>query len=275
MEINLEDICHQVCELSREVGQFIRNESKQITVDLVEAKGKNDFVTYVDKTSEKKIVEGLLKILPEAGFIAEENTISIKGAVYNWIIDPLDGTTNFIHSLPCYAISIALAKNNVPVLGVVYEINLNECFYAWEGGNAYLNGKIISVSKAPKLADSLIATGFPYYNYNRLDEYMELFRYLMQTTHGLRRLGSAATDLAYVACGRFEAFYEYNLQPWDIAAGAIIVKQAGGRVTDFSGGNDFVFGKEIIASNHFIFKEFFSAVNKFFTKKKKEKTQFN
>lgn len=260
----MEDICRQVCELSREVGHFIRNENKQITVDLIEVKGKNDFVTYVDKTSEKKIVEGLLKILPEAGFIAEENTLSVKGLVYNWIIDPLDGTTNFIHSLPCYAISIALVRNNEPILGVVYEINLDECFYAWENGNAYLNGKVISVSKASKLSDALIATGFPYYNYDRLDQYMELFRHLMQTTHGLRRLGSAATDLAYVACGRFEAFYEYNLKPWDVAAGAIIVKQAGGKVTDFSGGNNYIFGKEIVASNHHIFEEFFSTVKRFF-----------
>lgn len=266
MNIQLETICHQVCDLSREVGHFIRNENKKFTVDLIEVKGKNDFVTYVDKASEKKLVEGLLKILPEAGFITEENTLSVKGLVYNWIIDPLDGTTNFIHSLPCYAISIALVRNEEPVMGVVYEINLDECFYAWENANAYLNGKVISVSKASKLADALIATGFPYYNYNRLDEYMELFRHLMQTTHGLRRLGSAATDLAYVACGRFEAFYEYNLNPWDVAAGAIIVKQAGGKVTDFSGGNNFIFGKEIVASNPIIFEEFLSTVKRFFYK---------
>lgn len=266
MNLQLETICQQVCELSRETGHFIQNEKNKINSELVEVKGKNDFVTYVDKTSEKKIVEGLLKILPEAGFIAEENTLSTRGEIYNWVIDPLDGTTNFIHSLPCYAISIALLRNDKPVMGVVYEINLDECFYAWEGGNAYLNGKVISVSKAAKLADALIATGFPYYNYNRLNEYMELFRYLMQETQGLRRLGSAATDLAYVACGRFEGFYEYNLNPWDVAAGAFIVQQAGGRVTDFNGGNDFIFGKEIVASNQPIFEEFLSVVKRYFYK---------
>ena len=154
--------------------------------------------------------------------------------------------------------------DNKIVLGVIYEINLDECFYAWEGSEAYLNGKEISVSNAPTLADSLIATGFPYYNYGRQDEYMELFKHFMKHTHGLRRLGSAATDLAYVACGRFEGFYEYSLQPWDVAAGAFIVKQAGGRVSDFKGGDDYIFGKEIVAGNTFMFDEFLNRVKVYF-----------
>lgn len=262
--MNLQTLCQEVCLLSKEVGIFIKNERHKFTTENVEVKGKNDFVSYVDKTAEKLLVEKLSTLFPEAGFIAEEGTSTKKGDIYNWIIDPLDGTTNFIHGIPCFAISIALMKENTLVLGVIYEINFDECFYAWEGSKAYLNDKEISVSKAAKLSDSLIATGFPYYDYERMDEYLTLFRYFMKNTHGLRRLGSAATDLAYVACGRFEGFYEYSLQPWDVAAGAFIVKQAGGKVSDFKGGNDFVFGKEIVAGNSASFDEFLNAVKDHF-----------
>ncbi len=264
MPINLETICQKVCELSKTTGGFILAERSKFSTTQIEIKGKNDFVSYVDKTSEKLIVEGLEKLLPEAGFIAEEGTSTKKGDVYNWIIDPLDGTTNFIHGIPCFAISIALMRNQELIMGVVYEINFDECFYAWEGSKAYLNGKEISVSKIDKVSDSLIATGFPYYDYSRLNEYMELFKHFMKNTHGLRRLGSAATDLAYVACGRFEGFYEYCLQPWDVAAGAFIVKQAGGKVTDFKGEENYIFGREIVAGNSAFFPEFLNDVKQFF-----------
>lgn len=264
MNPDLQTLCHKVCDLSKEVGAFIKAERAKFSSDKVETKGKNDFVSYVDKTSEEKIVAGLSQFLPEAGFIAEEGTSSKKGEIYNWIIDPLDGTTNFIHGLPCFAISIALMRNEELVMGVIYEVNFDECFYAWENSNAYLNGKEICVSKATTLSDSLIATGFPYYDYSRLKEYMDLFQHFMKHTHGLRRLGSAATDLAYVACGRFEGFYEYCLQPWDVAAGAFIVQQAGGKVTDFSGKNNFIFGREIVAGNAACFDEFLSTVKQYF-----------
>ena len=260
----MQKLCQDVCELTKQVGIFIKNERKNFSKDAVEVKGKNDFVSYVDKTSEKKLVEGLSILLPEAGFIAEEGTSSKKGEKYNWVIDPLDGTTNFIHGIPCFAISIALMRDNKIVLGVIFEINLEECFYAWEGSKAYLNEKEISVSKTHTLADSLLATGFPYYDYHRQDEYMELFKHFMKHTRGLRRLGSAATDLAYVACGRFDGFYEYSLQPWDVAAGAFIVEQAGGKVTDFKGGEGYVFGKEIVAGNRLFFNEFLEAVKIYF-----------
>ncbi|MBL7884265.1 MAG: inositol monophosphatase [Bacteroidia bacterium] len=264
MQPNLQILCQQVCDLSKQTGDFIRNERLKFSATTIETKGKNDFVSYVDKTSEKLIIEGLEKLLPQSGFIAEEGTSTVKGEVYNWIIDPLDGTTNFIHGIPCFAISIALMRNNELVMGVIYEINFDECFYAWEGSKAYLNGTEINVSKANKLADSLIATGFPYYDYDRMKEYLDLFQYFMKHTHGLRRLGSAATDLAYVACGRFEGFYEYSLQPWDVAAGAFIVKQAGGKVSDFKGGENYIFGKEIVAGNNNCFPEFLNAVQLFF-----------
>ncbi|MDP1747353.1 MAG: inositol monophosphatase family protein [Bacteroidota bacterium] len=260
----MQKLCQDVCKLTKQVGMFIKSERLKFSTESVEIKGKNDFVSYVDKTSEQKLVEGLAILLPEAGFIAEEGTSSKKGEIYNWIIDPLDGTTNFIHGIPCFAISIALTKNNKLVLGVIYEINLDECFYAWEGSKAYLNEKEISVSKTQKLADSLIATGFPYYNYERQDEYMELFKHFMKNTRGLRRLGSAATDLAYVACGRFDGFYEYSLRAWDVAAGAFIVQQAGGTVTDFQGNENYIFGEEIVAGNKACFDEFLGSVKTYF-----------
>lgn len=256
MNIDLQRLCQEVVVLSKEVGDFIKKERLKFSSDKIEVKGKNDLVSYVDKASEERIVSKLTRLLPEAGFIAEEGTSQKKGVDYNWIIDPLDGTTNFIHGIPCFAISIALMRNEKIIMGIIYEINLDECFYAWEGSKAYLNGKEINVSAVSKLSDSLIATGFPYYDYDKLDEYMELFKYFMKNTHGLRRLGSAATDLAYVACGRFEGFYEYSLQSWDVAAGVFIVQQAGGKVTDFKGGNNFIFGKELVAGNAACFDEF-------------------
>ena len=264
MNADLKKLCEDVCALAKQTGVFIRNERLQFSVDRIETKSKNDFVSYVDKTSEIQLIKGLSELLPDSGFIAEEGTSSKRGEVYNWIIDPLDGTTNFIHGIPCFSISIALMRGEVLVMGVIYEINLDECFYAWEGSKAYLNGKEISVSKTATVADSLLATGFPYYDYSKMDEYIELFKYFMQHTHGLRRLGSAATDLAYVACGRFDGFYEYCLQPWDVAAGAFIVKQAGGKVTDFNGENNYIFGREIVAGNINFFDEFSSIVKTHF-----------
>jgi len=260
--IDLEHLCKEVNSLAREVGAFIK--LQKITIDDIEIKSKNSLVTYVDKTAEEMIVKKLAMLIPEAGFITEEETLVKKGEVYNWIIDPLDGTTNFIHSIPCFSISIALLRNNELVLGVIYEINLDEMFYAWEGSNAYLNGVVIKVSPTTLIENSLVATGFPYFNYIKQKEYMMLFQDLMKTSRGLRRLGSAAVDLAYVACGRFDAFYEYSLNSWDVAAGAVIVKQAGGVVTDFSGNNNFLFGKELIATNNLIYADFLKKVEIYF-----------
>lgn len=260
--IDLEHLCKEVNSLAREVGAFIK--LQKITIDDIETKSKNSLVTYVDKTAEEMIVKKLAMLIPEAGFITEEETLVKKGEIYNWIIDPLDGTTNFIHSIPCFSISIALQRNNELVLGVIYEINLDEMFYAWEGSNAYLNGAVIKVSPTTLIQNSLVATGFPYYNYIKQKEYMMLFQDLMKTSRGLRRLGSAAVDLAYVACGRFDAFYEYSLNSWDVAAGAVIVKQAGGVVTDFSGNNNFLFGKELIATNNLIYGDFLKKVEIYF-----------
>lgn len=258
-----DSICKEVVRISKEAGAFIRSERGK-TAGKVEEKSRNSLVTYVDKTAEKLIVDGLKPLITGAGFITEEETINVKGEEYNWVIDPLDGTTNFIHGVPCFAVSIGLLRNNEPVLGVIYEVNQNECFHGWEGSPAFLNDKVMSVSVSPTLEESLIATGFPYYDYERMDEYMNLFRHLMKNTRGLRRPGSAAVDLAYTAAGRFDAFYEYSLHPWDVAAGAFLVKQAGGKVSDFKGENGFIFNKEIIVANPHIFSELLKTIQRFF-----------
>lgn len=262
--MKLDIIAKQVVNLSKAVGHTIKSESQKLVESDIERKGLHNLVTYVDKQSEKILVSELKKILPEAGFIAEEDSSLKTCDRYNWVIDPLDGTTNFVHNLPPYSISVALLDKEEPIVGVIYEINLDECFYAWKGGKAYMNGKEIQVSKTSILDDSLIATGFPYYDYSKLTNYMGLLSDLMKTTRGIRRLGSAAVDLAYVACGRFDVFYEYGLNSWDIAAGIIIVKQAGGQVTDFTSGPNYLFGREIIASNGNTHEEFLIKLKKYF-----------
>jgi len=262
--MNLEKITKQVVNLTKDVGVFIKQEVNNLNKEDIEEKGIHNLVTYVDKQSEKKLVNELEKILPKAGFIAEEDNTLIRSNNLNWVIDPLDGTTNFIHRIPLFAISIALMNGDEVILGVIYEINLKECFYAWKDSPAFLNGNIISVSNTTKLDNSLLATGFPYYDYSMLDQYIDLFKDLMRTSRGVRRLGSAAVDLAYVACGRFELFYEYGLQSWDVAAGALIVKQAGGQITDFNGSNNYIFGKQLIASNKHTHNEFAKKINHYF-----------
>jgi len=264
--LNLELLTKQVLNISRITGNFLKTEIRKIKESDIQTKGLNNFVTYVDKTTEQRLVRELHLLLPEAGFIAEENQELKTKDNYNWVIDPLDGTTNFIHHVPLYSISIALMQQNNVVLGVIYEPNLQECFYSWKNGGAFLNGNRIAVSQIKSLKDSLLATGFPYYDYGRLDEYIVLFKHLMEYTHGLRRLGSAAVDLAYTACGRFEGFYEYGLSPWDVAAGVLIVQEAGGKVSDFSGSDDYIFGNELVATNPFINDELLEVIKSHFKK---------
>ncbi len=247
--MDLKSIAVQVEELCRTTGKYIAEQAKLFELGKVEYKGKNDLVSYVDKTAEQQLVKGLQEILPQAGFLTEENTIRTDQKEYTWIIDPLDGTTNFIHSLPIYAISIGLEYNNEIVVGVVYEINKDEMFSASKNGGSYLNGTPIKCTNTEHLSDTLLATGFPYYNFELLPQYMNLFSNLMQETHGLRRLGSAAVDLAYVAAGRFDGYFEYNLNAWDVAGGALLVQEAGGVCIDFNGGTDYVHGRSIIVGN--------------------------
>lgn len=262
--MELKQLTEKVCFISKEVGKFIKQESQKLNIKDIEVKSKNSLVTYVDKEAEKKLVDFLSKLIPNSGFIAEEGTSVKKGETYNWVIDPLDGTTNFIHGIPVYCVSIALLKNNELILGVIYEPNQKELFYAWKNGGAYLNGKSISVSSTENISDALLATGFPYYDYKKLAAYMDILTWLIYNTRGIRRIGSAAVDLAYVACGRFDGFYEYSLNPWDVAAGALIIMEAGGSVTDFKGEKNYLFGKEILASNLMLKREFMDKIKKTF-----------
>lgn len=262
--MDYELLCTKVIAITRLTGNFIRKESMTFDASSVELKGLNDLVSYVDKTAEKQLVKNLSKLLPDAGFTTEEKTINTKGEVYDWIIDPLDGTTNFIHGVPTYSISIALYEHGQPVIGVVYEINRGEMFSAYKGGGAYLNNKEIKVSQRNALSECLLATGFPYYQFGQQEQYMKLLAEMMQKCHGLRRIGSAAVDLAYVACGRFDAFFEYNLNPWDVAAGAYIVQQAGGNIINFEGGSEFIEKRQILATNSKIDQEVLDLMKKHF-----------
>jgi len=256
----------EVIALAKETGKFFLEEINKVKISDIEVKGLHDFVSYVDKTAEARIVKKLAGILPESGFITEEQTATHRGERFNWIVDPLDGTTNFLHHIPLYSVSIALMEDDKIVIGVVYEPNLDECFYAWKDGKAYLNEKEIHVSDQEELKNTLLATGFPYNKFEKLNGYMELFTWFAMNTSGLRRLGSAAVDLCYTACGRFEGFYEYGLNAWDVAAGAFIVQQAGGTVTDFNGGDNYIFGAELLASNTLLHQPLLNAVESHFDK---------
>ncbi len=264
--MQLNPIINQVTEIARHAGDFIRQERKCFTPDRIEHKGLNDLVSYVDKAAEQLIVSALQKVLPEAGFITEEKTTSKVGSRYNWIIDPLDGTTNFIHGLPVFSVSIALQEYDQLVGGVVYEVNQDECFCAWKDAPACLNGNEIKVSASPAISSSLIATGFPYYDFTKQPQYIEVFKELMKSCHGIRRLGSAAVDLAYTACGRVDAFYEYNLNAWDVAAGIVIVRQAGGQAVNFSGGADCWNVRELLATNGKVTGEMLSIIQQYFVR---------
>jgi len=258
--MDYKNITLEVIALAKETGKFLIEEINKVKVSDIEVKGLHDFVSYVDKTAEARIVKRLAEIVPESGFITEEQTATHRGERFNWIVDPLDGTTNFLHHIPLFSVSIALMEYDKVIAGVVYEPNLDECFYAWKGSNAYLNEKEIHVSDQKEMKNTLLATGFPYNDFVRLGGYIELFTWFARNTSGLRRLGSAAVDLAYTACGRYEGFYEYGLHSWDVAAGVFIVQQAGGTVTDFKGGSDYIFGKELLASNTLLHQPLLDAV---------------
>lgn len=247
--MQLNQLCQQCLPIIREVGAFIRQELGTVTEQAVETKSRNSLVSYVDKTAESMLVEQLGQLVPEARFLTEEDTVENQEGDLRWIIDPLDGTTNFLHGIPVFAISVALEKDGELVLGIVQEVVRQENFYAWKGGGAYCNGKPIRVSQRNTLADSLLATGFPYYDFERSADYLRVLGHFMQETRGLRRLGAAAVDLAFVACGRFDGFFEYALSPWDVAGGIVLVREAGGEVSGFSAKADYETGIEIIASN--------------------------
>lgn len=248
----------------RKAAAFMREESKTFTLDRVELKNHSEVVSYVDKTSEQILVDGIRAFMPDAGFILEEGGLQESEREMRWIIDPLDGTTNFTRGLPCWSISVAFQRNGRTVLGVVYDVPHDEYFEAILGQGAACNGLPITVSRAGSLTQSLLATGFPYVKNDRLNDLMAVFSKIRVNTMGVRRFGSAAIDLAWTACGRFDGYYEMNIQAWDVAAGALLVQEAGGTVTDFSGTDNFVFGRKIAATNGIIHQEVLTILQEHF-----------
>jgi myo-inositol-1(or 4)-monophosphatase len=220
---------------------------------VVREKGTHDLVTEVDEAAQQAIIEVLKEAFPQYDVLAEEGTdpATLREIVRGdcWMIDPLDGTTNFAHGVPPYSVSIALQQDREMVVGVVLDVAHDELFTAVQGGGAFLNGVPIRVSPTARLRDSLITTGFPYRSYDHIDQYLAALRLFMRETRGVRRPGSAAVDLAWVACGRFDGFFETGLSPWDVAAGSLIVREAGGVVTSFRRDPHYLFGRQLLASN--------------------------
>lgn len=248
--IALYTLSKKVAEVCHKVGEFQLEQRMKVQNTDVSDKGLNQLVSYVDVESEKMLVSELVKLMPQAGFITEEGTREQAGRnEIAWIIDPLDGTTNYLHRLPVFSISVALIADGDVVLGVVHIPAWKETFIAVKGYGAFKNGEKISVSRTESLSSSLLATGFPYYEFDQMDAYLKTLKQLMNDTRGLRRMGSAAIDLVYVANGYFDGFFETGLNAWDVAAGELIVREAGGTVSDFQSGDDYIFGKSIIASN--------------------------
>jgi myo-inositol-1(or 4)-monophosphatase len=243
---------------ARRAGAIINRAARDVEVLPVTRKRHNDFVTEVDKSAEEAIIDILHRAYPDHAILAEESgaTAGTAGeSEYTWIIDPLDGTTNFIHGFPQYAVSIGLRHKGVLTQGVVYDPTKNELFTATRGRGAYLNERRIRVSKRTQLNETLIGTGFPFRDFTDLDEYLSMFRELTARTAGIRRAGAAALDIAYVAAGRLDGFWEIGLSPWDMAAGALLVQEAGGLVGDFHGDAGYLDSGRMVCGNPKVFAQ--------------------
>ncbi|WNJ16277.1 inositol monophosphatase family protein [Pontibacter sp. G13] len=247
--MNLDQLDNELKSLLKQVGAYTKYEFERFSHSKIEYKGLNDPFTYVDVTTEQKLVARCKELIPGSGFINEEgdNVESTNGAV--WIIDPIDGTTNFIHGIPHYAISLALEIEGELTLGYVYEPAHDQLFSARKGHGAFLNDRPIHVTDHSDLSKAVIATGFPYEDLPWRGAYVSAVSDIQAAAHGIRRMGSAALDLAFVAAGRYEGFFEYNLNPWDVAAGILLVHEAGGKVTDFQEKDRALYGKQLVASN--------------------------
>jgi len=236
---------------ARKAGSIINRASLDLDQLKVSTKSANDFVTEVDHKAEEAIIETLLTAYPGHGILAEESgrTHGAKNSEYVWIIDPLDGTTNFIHGLPFYAVSIALAFRDQIQQAVVYDPTRNDLFYASKGRGAFLNDKRLRVSKRTRMSDSLIGTGFPFRKGDNFQRYVKMFEEVMQACAGVRRPGAAALDLCYLAAGYYDGFFETGLNPWDIAAASLMITEAGGLIGNFTGESDFMYQREVVAGN--------------------------
>ncbi|WP_347554057.1 inositol monophosphatase family protein [Robbsia sp. KACC 23696] len=238
---------------ARAAGSIINRASLNLDQVKVEQKQTNDFVTEVDKSAEKAIIDTLLGAYPSHSVLAEESGATDNRSEYQWVIDPLDGTSNFIHGFPYYCVSIALLHRGVVTEAVVYDPNRNDLFTATRGSGAFLNEKRIRVGRRDRLADGLIATGFPFKDLAGLKNYMQLFIEMTKSCAGLRRPGAAALDLANVAAGRLDGFFEQGLSPWDVAAGSLLITEAGGIVGNYIGNGDYIDSGEVMAANPKIF----------------------
>ena len=260
--IDLESCTRAVCKIARRAGDYIREERKKFSLESVERKHAHDYVSYVDKGSERLIVAALKELLPEAGFITEEGLAGHDAEQMLWVVDPLDGTTNFIHQYAPYAVSIALLQGKTILVGVVYEICANECFYAWQGGGAYLDGKPLHVSNQ-QIQDALLCFQFPYNS----EAYKPVMKQLIDAFYGnigsIRACGSAAMALCQVAAGRLDGYAEQYIGQWDYMAGSLMVMEAGGKVTDYAGSDDFTQGNSVVATNGVIQQDILSKTNCF------------
>ena len=274
----LEELTRGVCEIAKQAGAYIREERRKFSLESVERKHAHDYVSYVDKGSEKQIVSALRQLLPEAGFITEEGTtkmeegickmeedsaISPQSSALTWVVDPLDGTTNFIHQYAPYAVSIALLQGKEILIGVVYEVCHDECYCAWKGGGAYveLKGESLKLSVSnQKIQDALLCLQLPYNS----DAYKPVIKHLIDKLYGnvgsVRMCGSAAMALCYVASGRYDGYAEKYIGQWDFMAGALIVKEAGGMVTNYEGSEDFTQGNNVVATNGVIQQDLLNVI---------------
>ena len=276
--LQLEELTRGVCEIAKQAGAYIREERRKFSLESVERKHAHDYVSYVDKGSEKQIVSALRQLLPEAGFITEEGTtkmeegrckmeedsaISPQSSSLTWVVDPLDGTTNFIHQYAPYAVSIALLQGKEILIGVVYEVCHDECYCAWKGGGAYveLKGESLKLSVSnQKIQDALLCLQLPYNS----DAYKPVIKHLIDKLYGnvgsVRMCGSAAMALCYVASGRYDGYAEKYIGQWDFMAGALIVKEAGGMVTNYEGSEDFTQGNNVVATNGVIQQDLLNVI---------------
>ena len=256
----LEQTARKVCSIARQAGEYIARERQAFQDEQVERKHAHDYVSYVDKGSEQMIVEALHELLPQAGFITEEKTATYRGEPYCWVVDPLDGTTNFIHRYPAYCVSIALCQGHDILIGVVYDVATSQCFYAWKGGGAWYGDERLHVGDH-KIGDALLCLQLPY----NCDAYRPVIHRLIDCFYGkaasVRMMGSAALALCYVAAGLLDGYVERYIGQWDFMAGALLVKEAGGKVTDFDGNDDFTQGNSVVASNGVIQQELLVALS--------------
>ncbi len=265
--MNLDSLTKEVISLARTAGDYLKNERSKINYDSIGIKGQGDFVSHADRTSERMLCEGLTRLLPGSVFMGEEESPDAEGGEWRWVVDPLDGTMNYIQGLPIYAVSIALEHHNNResgwgdiVAGVIFIPELNICYHAIKDAGAWKDGKQIKTRDYnADLSRAVLATGFPYRNQDVLDQYLDVFRAISPKVANIRRIGSACADLAWVADGTFDGFWEVGLKPWDIAAGILLIQEAGGVVSDFWYGNPLETGW-IVAGTQLVYKELVDAI---------------